>query len=79
MNELETLLKNHDWSLDGYATRPKIDQLMKSHTDPVEAKNFGNNIVPGVIPMVDTLNGPNNERSKIYHCWRLYEQQNTRT
>ena len=46
MSELETLLKNHDWSLDGYATRPKIDQLMKSHTDPVEAKKLWEQYCP---------------------------------
>jgi hypothetical protein len=35
MNELETALKNHDWSLAGYVGRVQIDQLMKQH--PVEA------------------------------------------
>jgi hypothetical protein len=35
MNELETALKNHDWSLEGYVSRVQIDQLMKQH--PVEA------------------------------------------
>ena len=38
MNELETVLKGHNWSLEGYTTRPKLDQLMKSHSDPVETK-----------------------------------------
>jgi hypothetical protein len=31
MNELETVLKNHDWSLSGYVGRVHIDQLMKQH------------------------------------------------
>ena len=30
MNELETLLKNHIWTLSGYVTRPALDQAMKS-------------------------------------------------
>ncbi|NBR24945.1 MAG: hypothetical protein EBU08_14465 [Micrococcales bacterium] len=33
MNELETALKNHNWSLDGYTTRPGIDQLIKENSD----------------------------------------------
>jgi hypothetical protein len=35
MNDLETALKNHDWSLTGYVARVQVDQLMKQH--PVEA------------------------------------------
>ena len=35
MNELETALKNHDWSLAGYVGRVQIDQLMKQQ--PAEA------------------------------------------
>jgi hypothetical protein len=35
MNELETALKNHDWSLQGYVARVQVDQLMKQH--PAEA------------------------------------------
>ncbi len=35
MNELETALKNHDWSLTGYVARAHVDQLMKQH--PAEA------------------------------------------
>jgi hypothetical protein len=35
MNDLETALKNHDWSLTGYVGRVQVDQLMKQH--PVEA------------------------------------------
>ena len=35
MNELETALKNHDWSLAGYVGRVQVDQLMKQH--PAEA------------------------------------------
>ena len=42
MNELETALKAHDWGLGhastGWSTRPRLDQLMKAHSDPVEAK-----------------------------------------
>lgn len=33
MTELETALKNHNWSLDGYTTRPGIDQLIKENPD----------------------------------------------
>ena len=29
MTALETALKNHDWSLDGWNTRPELDRLMK--------------------------------------------------
>lgn len=38
MTELEILLKAHDWKHSGYITRPRIDILMKSHSDPAEAK-----------------------------------------
>jgi hypothetical protein len=31
MNDLETLLKNHDWSLAGYITRPALDQAMRAN------------------------------------------------
>ena len=37
MTELETALKSHDWSLDGYTTRPSIDQLIKENTDTSNA------------------------------------------
>lgn len=33
MNELETALKNHDWSLDGYKTRPNLDRLIKENSE----------------------------------------------
>jgi hypothetical protein len=33
VTELETVLQSHDWSLDGYATRPQLDRLIKNHTD----------------------------------------------
>jgi hypothetical protein len=46
MNELETALKGHDWSLAGYITRPAIDQLMKSHSDPVDAKKLWEQYCP---------------------------------
>jgi hypothetical protein len=29
MNELETALQNHNWSLAGYVTRPAVDQVMR--------------------------------------------------
>ena len=38
MNELETALKAHDWGHAGYATRPQVDQLLKAHSNPVEAR-----------------------------------------
>lgn len=38
MNELETALQAHDWSIAGCITRPRVDQLMKAHSDPVEAQ-----------------------------------------
>ena len=38
MNKLETALKAHNWEHAGYVTRPEVDQLMKSHSDPAEAR-----------------------------------------
>jgi hypothetical protein len=37
VNELETALKNHNWSLDGYTTRPDIDQLIKENPETATA------------------------------------------
>jgi len=41
MNKLETALNTQDWSSAhssaGCFTRPKLDQLMKSHDDPAAA------------------------------------------
>lgn len=37
MNELETALKNQDWSLAGYVTRPSLDKLMKEHPEQATA------------------------------------------
>ena len=37
MNELETALKTHDWTLDGYKSRVNIDKLMKEHTEQSKA------------------------------------------
>ena len=37
MNELETALKNHDWSHAGYLMRPALDKLMKENTDTSQA------------------------------------------
>jgi hypothetical protein len=31
MNELETALKTHDWTLDGYKSRVIVDKLMKEN------------------------------------------------
>ena len=31
MNDLETALKNHDWSHAGYLMRPALDKLMKEN------------------------------------------------
>ena len=37
MNELETALKAHDWTLDGYKSRINVDKLMKEHPDQSKA------------------------------------------
>ena len=37
MTELETALKNHNWSLDGYTTRPELDRLMKENLETGKA------------------------------------------
>ena len=34
MNELETLLKMHDWGHAGYTTRPALDLTMKTNIGP---------------------------------------------
>ena len=33
MNELETVLKVHDWTLNGYKSRVNIDKLMKENPE----------------------------------------------
>ena len=33
MNDLETALKNHDWSLAGYRARYSLDLLMKENPE----------------------------------------------
>ena len=33
MNELETALQTHDWTLDGYKSRVNIDKLMKENPE----------------------------------------------
>ena len=33
MNELETALKTHDWTLAGYKSRVNIDKLMKENIE----------------------------------------------
>lgn len=37
MNELETALKDHNWSIAGYVTRPSLDKLMKEHPEQAAA------------------------------------------
>ena len=37
MTDLETALKNHDWSLNGCKTRPKLDLLMKENPETGKA------------------------------------------
>jgi hypothetical protein len=37
MNDLETALKNHDWSHAGYLMRPALDKLMKENPDTGQA------------------------------------------
>ena len=37
MNELETALKNHDWSHAGYLMRPALDKLMKENPETATA------------------------------------------
>jgi hypothetical protein len=33
MNELETVLKTHDWTLAGYKSRVNVDKLMKENPE----------------------------------------------
>jgi hypothetical protein len=33
MNELETALKTHDWTLNGYKSRVIVDKLMKENPE----------------------------------------------
>ena len=37
MTELETALKNHDWSLDGWKTRTELDRMMKENAETGKA------------------------------------------
>ena len=37
MTDLETALKNQDWSLDGWKTRPELDRLMKESPEQAKA------------------------------------------
>lgn len=37
MTDLETALKNHDWSHAGYVTRPALDKLMKENPETGKA------------------------------------------
>jgi hypothetical protein len=45
MTELETLLKNHDWSHAGYVTRPAVDQAMRVNVG-VEATSLWEQYCP---------------------------------
>jgi len=44
MNELETALKVHDWTLDGYKSRVNVDKLMKEH--PEQSKTLWEQYCP---------------------------------
>ena len=33
MNELETVLKTHDWTLNGYKSRVNVDKLIKENPE----------------------------------------------
>ena len=37
MTDLETALTTHDWSLDGWKTRPELDRLMKENPETGKA------------------------------------------
>ena len=37
MTNLETALKNHDWSVAGYKSRPGLDLLMKDNPEQAKA------------------------------------------
>ena len=37
MTDLETALKNQDWILDGWKTRPALDQLIKESPEQAKA------------------------------------------
>jgi hypothetical protein len=45
MTELETLLKNHDWSHAGYVTRTDVDQAMRVNAG-VEATSLWEQYCP---------------------------------
>lgn len=38
--DLETALKTHKWSSDGYVTRSALDALMRTHADAAQAKSL---------------------------------------
>jgi hypothetical protein len=44
MTDLETALKTHDWSLDGWKTRIELDRLMKE--SPEQAKTLWEQYCP---------------------------------
>ena len=37
MTDLETALKNHDWSLDGWKARAELDRLIKESPEQAKA------------------------------------------
>lgn len=37
MNDLETALKNQDWSLDGWKTRTELDRLVRENPEQATA------------------------------------------
>jgi hypothetical protein len=45
MNELETALKDHDWTLESWQARVELDQLIKA-ADPGAAKSLWENYCP---------------------------------
>ena len=44
MTDLETALKNHDWSLDGWKARVELDRLIKEA--PEQAKTLWEQYCP---------------------------------
>jgi len=46
MNELETALTTHDWSLDGFRARTDLDRLMKAHADQAQATELWEQYCP---------------------------------
>ncbi len=66
MTELETLLKNHNWSLKGYVTRSAVDKAMRLSPG---AESIG--LWEKYCPWSDTNGG--------YINWIKNERTNSRT